>query len=227
MKSCVITFPGSNCDHDSIFASSLTGFQVENIWHQATALPKDTDLVVIPGGFSYGDYLRCGAIARFSTIMKDVIRFAESGGYVIGICNGFQILVETGLLPGALLRNTCLTFKCADVFLSVNNNNTSFTNKYTPKQIIRIPIAHNDGNYFATPDTIKELEDNDRIVFRYCNEKGEITDASNPNGSINNIAGIINKTGNVLGMMPHPERYADDILGCSDGKFVFESIINK
>lgn len=227
MKSCVITFPGSNCDHDAIFASELSGFKVENIWHQETTLPKDTDLVIVPGGFSYGDYLRCGAIARFAPIMQDVVKFAEKGGYVLGICNGFQILLETGLLPGALLRNTCLTFKCCDVFLSVENNNTPFTNKYAHKQIIRIPIAHNEGNYFATEDVIKELENNDRIVFRYCNERGKTTTASNPNGSINNIAGIINKKGNVLGMMPHPERYADIILGCDDGKFVFESLINK
>jgi phosphoribosylformylglycinamidine synthase len=225
MKACVITFPGSNCDHDSIFALSLLGFKVENIWHQDTALPKDIDLVVVPGGFSYGDYLRCGAIARFTPIMQDIVRFAERGGYVIGICNGFQILLETGLLQGTLLRNTCLTFKCCDVYLSVENNKTPFTNKYTTR-IIRIPIAHNEGNYFATPEIIQELENNDRIVFRYCNKNGNIDIDSNPNGSINNIAGIINKNGNVLGMMPHPERYTDNILGCDDGKFIFDSILN-
>ena len=224
MKSCVITFPGSNCDHDAIFALNLLGVKVENIWHQETSLPKDTDLVIIPGGFSYGDYLRCGAIAGFAPIMRDVIRFAKSGGYVIGICNGFQILTETELLPGALLRNTGLTFKCFDTFLSVNNR-TPFTNKYAPKQIIRIPIAHNEGNYFAPPNIIKKLEDNDRVVFRYCNKNGKITEDANPNGSINNIAGIINDAGNVLGMMPHPERYSDKILGCDDGKKVFESIM--
>ena len=227
MKCCVITFPGSNCDHDAIFASNLAGFEVENIWHEETKLPTKTDLVIIPGGFSYGDYLRCGAIARFAPIMKEVVKFAENGGYVMGICNGFQILAETKLLPGILLRNDCISFKCCDIFLTVENNETAFTNCYKPNQVIKTPIAHGEGNYFADEKTIAELENNEQIIFRYCNEKGEISAEANPNGSINNIAGIVNKNRNVLGMMPHPERYSDKILGCDDGIGVFQSLLNK
>ncbi|MPM59072.1 Phosphoribosylformylglycinamidine synthase subunit PurQ [bioreactor metagenome] len=227
MKCCVITFPGSNCDHDAIFATSLTGFDVVNSWHEETKLPDKTDLVIIPGGFSYGDYLRCGAIARFAPIMRDVVKFADSGGYVIGICNGFQILTETQLLPGVLLRNNCISFRCCDVFLSVSNNNTAFTNNYKQNQVIRIPIAHGEGNYYADPVTINEIENENRVIFRYCDENGDITPQANPNGSLNNIAGIVSKKGNVLGMMPHPERYSDKILGCDDGKHLFLSLINK
>lgn len=225
MKCCVITFPGSNCDHDAITAAGIAGFEVINVWHQDVELPKDTDLVIVPGGFSYGDYLRCGAIARFAPIMNDVMRFANEGGFVIGICNGFQILTEMGLLPGALLRNECQTFLCKDVLLSVENNKLPFTNKYSEKQIIRIPIAHNEGNYYADEATIAELEAENRVVFRYCDTNGVADEKANPNGSINNIAGIVNKQGNVLGMMPHPERYADILLGCDDGLVVFHSII--
>ena len=227
MKCCVITFPGSNCDHDAIFASSLAGFEVVNSWHEDTQLPAKTDLVIVPGGFSYGDYLRCGAIARFAPIMKEVVKFANAGGYVMGICNGFQILVESQLLPGILLRNNCITFRCCDVFLSVANNETAFTGNYKLNQVIKIPIAHGEGNYYADAETITELEDEGRVVFRYCTVEGEITTAANPNGSLNNIAGIVNEKRNVLGMMPHPERYSDKILGCDDGKNVFASLLNK
>jgi phosphoribosylformylglycinamidine synthase len=226
MKCIVITFPGSNCDHDAITAAANAGFEVVNVWHQETKFPSDTNIVIIPGGFSYGDYLRCGAMAANSPIMQAVIDFANNGGYVIGICNGFQILTETHLLPGVLLRNDCLSFKCCDVHLSIENNNTAFTNKYNYQQIIRIPIAHGDGNFFADEKTIKELEDNNRVIFRYCTSDGKVTDKANPNGSINNIAGIINERGNVLGMMPHPERYSDNIVGSDEGLKVFLSLFD-
>ncbi|HOK13585.1 MAG TPA: phosphoribosylformylglycinamidine synthase subunit PurQ [Candidatus Kapabacteria bacterium] len=227
MKFGVITFPGSNCDHDAIFATqTCLGEQVVNLWHKDTQIPDDIDCIIIPGGFSYGDYLRCGAIARFSPIMRSVVDFASRGGLVVGICNGFQILTEAQLLPGVLLRNTNMRFICKDTWLRVENTTTPFTNLIEKNATLRIPIAHGEGNYFADADTIKRLEDNNQIVFRYSNEQGEITDAANPNGSINNIAGIINEKGNVLGMMPHPERYSDKILGCDDGLIIFKSIAN-
>lgn len=227
MKFGVITFPGSNCDHDALYATgSCLGEEVVNLWHKDTQIPKDVDCIVLPGGFSYGDYLRCGAIARFSPIMNEVINFANRGGLVIGICNGFQILTEAHLLPGVLLRNTNMKFICKDVYLRVDNYNTPFTNSIKQGEVLRIPIAHGEGNYFADPDTIKRLEDNNQVVFRYANERGEVTQDANPNGSINNIAGIINERGNVLGMMPHPERYSDKILGCDDGLKIFQSILN-
>lgn len=227
MKFGVITFPGSNCDHDAIFATqTCLGEQVVNLWHKDTQIPDDIDCIIIPGGFSYGDYLRCGAIARFSPIMRTVVDFASRGGLVVGICNGFQILTEAQLLPGVLLRNTNMRFICKDTWLRVENTTTPFTNLIEKNATLRIPIAHGEGNYFADADTIKRLEDNNQIVFRYSNEQGEITDAANPNGSINNIAGIINEKGNVLGMMPHPERYSDKILGCDDGLIIFKSIAN-
>lgn len=226
MKFGIIVFPGSNCDHDAHYASSVSaGQSAEYIWHKETKLPDDIDCVIIPGGFSYGDYLRCGAIARFSPIMSEVIKFAENGGFVIGICNGFQILTESGLLPGTLLRNKNLNFICKDVNLKVMNKSTSFTSKID-NEVINIPIAHGEGNYFAEKEIIDELEQENRVVFRYADESGNISDKANPNGSINNIAGIINKKGNVLGMMPHPERYSDQTLGCQDGLKVFESIIS-
>jgi phosphoribosylformylglycinamidine synthase len=187
-------------------------------------IPNDIDCVILPGGFSYGDYLRCGAIAQFSPIMKEVVNFANKGGHVIGICNGFQILTESGLLPGTLLRNKSLTFLCKDVNLKVLNNSVAFTSKIELNDMLTIPIAHGEGNYFADEDTIKELEDNNRVVFKYCDANGVINTESNPNGSLNNIAGIVNKNGNVLGMMPHPERYCDSILGRDDGLKVFKSI---
>lgn len=225
MKYAVVVFPGSNCDHDAYTATSkMAGADSVFLWHKDTSIPSDIDCVILPGGFSYGDYLRCGAIARFSPIMKAVIDFANKGGHVIGICNGFQILTEAGLLPGTLLRNKTLTFLCKDVNLKVLNNSIAFTSKMQISDIITIPIAHGEGNYFAEPDTIKELEDNKRIVFKYCDNNGKISEESNPNGSRNNIAGIINEKGNVLGMMPHPERYCDTILGRNDGLNVFKSI---
>ncbi|MDX9791747.1 MAG: phosphoribosylformylglycinamidine synthase subunit PurQ, partial [Candidatus Kapabacteria bacterium] len=194
-------------------------------WHKIGSIHSVGDCVNLPGGYSYGDYLRCGAIARCSPIKTEVINFAKSGKYVIGICNGFQILTESGLLPGTLLRNNNLKFICKDVFLKVENNKTPFTSTIKNGDLLRIPIAHGDGNYFADSDVIDELESSNRIVFRYANESGEIVMNSNPNGSINNIAGIISKEGNVLGMMPHPERYSDSILGCNDGLAIFNSIV--
>lgn len=227
MKFGVITFPGSNCDHDALFATgTCLGEEVVNLWHKDTSIPDGIDCIIIPGGFSYGDYLRCGAIARFSPIMQEVIEFANRGGYVIGICNGFQILTEAGLLQGVLLRNTNMKFICKDVYLSVCNNETPFTSSLNKDEIIRIPIAHGEGNYFADDDTIKLLEESGRVVFRYATPEGVIDESANPNGSINNIAGIINDKGNVLGMMPHPERYSDALLGADDGIKVFQSIKN-
>lgn len=226
MKFAVITFPGSNCDHDAIYATgTCLGEQVVNLWHKDQTIPNDIDCVIIPGGFSYGDYLRCGAIARFSPIMQAVTNFANNGGLVIGICNGFQILTEAGLLPGVLLRNTNMKFICKDTLLKVENNSTPFTNSIPKNALIRIPIAHGEGNYFADRETIERIEANGQVVFRYSNSLGEITSEANPNGSINNIAGIINERGNVLGMMPHPERYSDPVLGCDDGLAIFRSIV--
>lgn len=227
MKFSVLVFPGSNCDHDAFHAAGeLSGSNVEYVWHKETTLPNDTDAVIVPGGFSYGDYLRCGAIARFSNIMEDVTKKAKDGMPIIGICNGFQILTEIGLLPGVLLRNRNLSFICKDVNLKVETTNSPFTNTLKNGDVLRIPIAHGDGNYFADDATIKELEHNDQIVFRYCDEDGNINPESNPNGSISNIAGVCNKERNILGMMPHPERYSEDLLGSSDGLNIFKSIIN-
>jgi phosphoribosylformylglycinamidine synthase len=226
MKTGVIVFPGSNCDHDAFYTTSaLIGQESQFIWHKDRKDLKDYDLIVVPGGFSYGDYLRTGAIARFAPVMQDVMEFAKRGGAVIGICNGFQILTECGLLPGALLRNRKLKFICKNIFLRIENNTTRFTSNYEKGQIITVPIAHGDGNYFADAETIKRLENENRVIFRYCSESGDTTDESNPNGSINHIAGIMNESGNVLGMMPHPERCADMILGNNDGLKVFTSIL--
>lgn len=226
MKFGVIVFPGSNCDRDALFAGSLNGNTSEFIWHKDTSIPSDIDCIIIPGGFSYGDYLRCGAISRFSNIMSEVVKFANSGKPVIGICNGFQILTEAGLLPGALLRNQSLSFICKDVHLKVNNQDTPFTNQTTENQVLRIPIAHGEGNYYADEETLAELKQNNQIVFQYCDENGEVSKNANPNGSLLNIAGICNKNRNVLGMMPHPERYSDLTLGCDDGVHIFNSITN-
>ncbi len=226
MKTGVIVFPGSNCDHDAYYTTGeLIGQTSQYIWHKDRKDLREFDLIVVPGGFSYGDYLRTGAIARFAPVMQDVMEFAKFGGTVIGICNGFQILTECGLLPGALLRNRKLKFICKNVFLRVENNETRFTTVYQKGQVMTVPIAHGDGNYFADADTIKRLEDDRRVIFRYCSEQGTTDDESNPNGSINHIAGIINETGNVLGMMPHPERCSDKILGNDDGLKVFDSIM--
>jgi phosphoribosylformylglycinamidine synthase len=226
IKFGVVVFPGSNCDHDAYHAAKhVMGQEAEFLWHKDVDL-KHSDVIVIPGGFSYGDYLRTGAIARFSPIMKEVVRFAENGGTVIGICNGFQILCESGLLPGVLLRNNSLLFSCKHVYLSAANRHTRFSSSIPEGAILKIPIAHGEGNFFAEPDVIRSLEDEGRILFRYCDELGTVSMESNPNGSINNIAGIINAQGNVMGMMPHPERACESTLGSSDGTMIFSSIIN-
>ncbi len=225
VKFGVVVFPGSNCDHDCYYVlKKIFNQQVKFFWHKETSV-SDVGVLILPGGFSYGDYLRCGAIARFSPIMKAVVEFANKGGVVIGICNGFQILCETGLLPGVLLRNKSLKFICDYVYLRVENNSNLFTSKYTKGEVIKIPIAHGDGNYFADAETINKLEDNQQVIFRYCDENGFVTDKANPNGALNNIAGIINEGRNVLGMMPHPERASDVVLRNTDGKKMFESVI--
>ena len=225
MKSSVIVFPGSNCDRD--VAVALKKFQIKNqmIWHDETNLPK-TDLVVLPGGFSYGDYLRTGSIASKSKIINDVIKHAKKGGLILGICNGFQILIETGLLPGALLRNKKLRFLSKNVFLKVINTDNQFCFNYKNKDIIELPIAHNEGNYFANDELLKNLENNNLIAFKYCNKKGNIEKNSNPNGSSNNIAGILNTKKNILGMMPHPERLIDPLLSGEDGSILFKGLLN-
>ncbi|MBI1805034.1 MAG: phosphoribosylformylglycinamidine synthase subunit PurQ [Ignavibacteriae bacterium] len=225
MKFGVVVFPGSNCDHDAHYALEHVLHQdVRFLWHKDSSI-GDVDVIVLPGGFSYGDYLRCGAIARFSPIMKEVIDFADRGGTVVGICNGFQILCEAGLLPGALLRNECLTFVCKYVNVRVENADTRFTSRCRPGEVLRIPIAHGEGNYFADDETLCRLESNGRILFRYCERDGSITEAANPNGSCSNIAGIVNEQGNVMGMMPHPERASDPLLGPTDGQKIFASLI--
>lgn len=226
MKFAVITFPGSNCDYDCYRAvKDHLKCPVEYIWHREHSL-NNCDCVILPGGFSYGDYLRTGAIARFSPIMQQVIDFADKGGPVIGICNGFQILLESGLLPGAMLVNRSLQFICKTVHLKVENNTLPFTNQLKTGQLLRVPIAHKEGNYYADEKTVRELEDNGRVIFRYSDASGRVDQDSNPNGSVNNIAGITNKKGNVLGMMPHPERAMESLLGSSDGALIFDSIQN-
>ncbi|MBI5892144.1 MAG: phosphoribosylformylglycinamidine synthase subunit PurQ [Deltaproteobacteria bacterium] len=226
MKFGVIVFPGSNCEQDCYHVvKNVFNQSAEYIWHKDTNI-KGFDCIILPGGFSYGDYLRTGAIARFSPVMNEVVKFAKNGGIVIGICNGFQILTEAGLLPGVLMRNKTLKFICKNVSIKIENNQTIFTKTYKKNQVLNIPIAHADGNYFADEDTIKKLEDNNQILFRYCDSDGRTTDDSNPNGSLHNIAGIINKDGNVFGTMPHPERACESILGGKDGKGIFESILS-
>lgn len=227
MKFGVITFPGSNCDQDMVYVlKNIMGCETVQLWHKDHDL-QGCDFVVLPGGFSYGDYLRSGAIARFSPIMQEVIQFANKGGYVMGVCNGFQILTESHLLPGALLHNDNQKFNCKNVFLNVQTTQSLVTSAYRKNEVIQIPIAHGEGRYYANDSTMKELEDNDQILFRYCNEKGEITADSNPNGALSNIAGVTNATRNVFGMMPHPERAADSNLRNTDGKKLFESILQK
>ncbi len=225
MKFGVVTFPGSNCDQDMIYVlSELLGQQVENLWHKDTDLKK-VDMVIIPGGFSYGDYLRSGAIAKFSPIMSEVIQHANRGGYVMGICNGFQILTEAGLLEGALLHNNTQKFICKNVFLKPASSSAAPSMDLNQDQAYKIPIAHGEGRFFASDDTIKSIRDNDQVLFHYCDENGTITDESNPNGSMHSIAGITNKNKNVFGMMPHPERAADAHLGNKDGLALFQSIL--
>lgn len=216
-------FPGSNCDMDCIHVlRNVLGQEAHELWHKERDL-KGCDCIVLPGGFSYGDYLRTGAIARFSPIMDSVSGHIRKGGLVIGICNGFQILCEAGLLPGALIRNRSLQFICKQVYLKLENDSTPFTR--ISRKVLRIPIAHGEGNYFIHDDGLKELKDNNQIVFRYCNEQGEDTPESNPNGALENIASIVNKEKNVLGMMPHPERCSEEVLGSTDGRDIFTSII--
>jgi phosphoribosylformylglycinamidine synthase len=220
----IIVFPGSNCDRDVAWVvQELLQQPTRMIWHTETDL-SDLDLVVIPGGFSYGDYLRCGAIARFSPAMQATCHYAEQGGWVLGICNGFQVLTEVGLLPGALVKNRDLAFICDRVPIRVETTHLPWTQTYQPGEVITLPIAHGEGSYYASPDTLQDLLTNRQILFRYCSNSGDITDASNPNGSLQNIAGICNYQGNVLGMMPHPERASDPVLGNTDGIRLFQGI---
>jgi phosphoribosylformylglycinamidine synthase len=225
MKSSVIVFPGSNCDRDIAVALEKMQFKNQMVWHKETKLPK-SDLIVLPGGFSYGDYLRSGAIAGKSLIIDEVIKAANSGCLILGICNGFQILTETGLLKGTLLRNKNLKFINKDVHIKVINNNTKFSNKYKKNQILKINIAHNEGNFFTDKNHLEELNKQDLIAFKYCDEKANINEISNPNGSLENIAGIFNSNKNILGMMPHPERMVDEMISNKDGINLFSSLLN-
>ncbi|MEL6350360.1 MAG: phosphoribosylformylglycinamidine synthase subunit PurQ [Cyanobacteria bacterium J06627_28] len=221
----VIVFPGANCDRDVAYVlRDLLGQPTKMIWHEDSDL-SDIDVVVVPGGFSYGDYLRCGAIAQFSPAMRATVEHANLGKPVMGICNGFQVLTEMGLLPGALVRNRDLHFVCDRTPLTVERTDLPWTQNYKKGQIITVPIAHGEGCYFAEPDTIKSLEDNNQVLFRYCDPSGAVTDQANPNGSVGNIAGICNKAGNVLGMMPHPERASDAVIGGTDGLALFEGLV--
>lgn len=225
MKFAIIVFPGSNCDHDCYhIVKHVIGQSANFVWHKENDL-SGYDAVILPGGFSYGDYLRTGAMASISPIMKGVEEFAKKGGLVLGICNGFQILLEAGLLPGAMLRNKSLKFICQDVYLRVDNINTPFTLNYLENQIVRMPIAHAEGNYFVDNETYTQLQKNNQIVFRYSGPDGKIIDDVNPNGSIGNIAGVCSANGNILGMMPHPERCGEDVLGGTDGYILFESLV--
>ena len=224
MKSSVITFPGSNCDRDMDVALKKFGFENQMIWHNDDKIPK-CDLIVLPGGFSYGDYLRCGSIAGKSKIIKSVIEFAKKGGLVLGICNGFQILTETGLLPGVLQQNKNIEFICKNVFVKINDKNNKYF-KNIDKDILELHIAHNEGNYFCSKDELKMLNDNNLIAVSYCNNNGEINERSNPNGAIKNIAGFFNKEKNILGMMPHPERMIDKYLSGEDGSIFFKNLLN-
>jgi phosphoribosylformylglycinamidine synthase len=226
VKFGVIQFPGSTCDYDCFYAlRDVLKVQVDFVWHRETNL-ESYNCIILPGGFSYGDYLRVGAIARFSPIMKAVKKYSEDGGLVLGICNGFQILLEADLLPGVLIKNNCLHFLCRYLYLKVENNSTPYTHLCEKEQVLKIPIAHREGNYYVDKNTLRELIKNNQIVLRYCDAKGEITPEANPNGSIYNIAAVCNKGGNVLGMMPHPERCVEDCLGSSDGKYIFNSILD-
>ncbi len=226
MRFGVVVFPGSNCDHDCYHvAKNVMGQDTEFIWHKDSHDLSRFECIIVPGGFSYGDYLRPGAIAKHSPVTKNIISYAESGGLLIGICNGFQVLTEMGLLPGALMRNRSLKFICQDVQLKVENSDTPFTSEYSENEVITIPIAHHDGNYYCDMETLKRLKENRQIVFRYSAADGETSVEANPNGSLMNIAGICNEKRNVLGMMPHPERCAEGILGKGDGKRLFESIV--
>jgi phosphoribosylformylglycinamidine synthase len=227
VKFGVVVFPGSNCDFDTFYAlKDIVKQPTIYLWHKDHDL-RGVDCVVLPGGFSYGDYLRSGAIARFSPLMQEVREFAEKGGLVLGICNGFQVLLELGLLPGAMLRNKNLKFLCQFVHIRVENDGTRFTHKGKKGQVLKIPIAHFDGNYYAAPEVLKEIEKNKQVIFRYTDEKGRLSEEANVNGSLNCIAGLMNKRGNVMGMMPHPERASEALLGSSDGLVIFKSMIVK
>ncbi len=222
----IIVFPGSNCDHDAYHAAKhVFGQDVRFIWHKESSV-GDVDAVILPGGFSYGDYLRSGAIAQFSPVMQDVVRFAANGGLVFGICNGFQMLCEMGLLPGVLMRNASLRFVCKQVYLLVENTRTPYTTRLQEGQVVRIPVSHGEGNYFASDEVLDRLEGEGRIVFRYCDQAGLLAPEANPNGSARHIAGIVNEGRNVLGMMPHPDRCAEGVLGSADGRYLFESIMD-
>jgi len=224
MKFGVVIFPGSNCDHDTYHViSKIVGQPVQFVWHKSTSL-DDCDVVILPGGFSYGDYLRCGALASLSPIMQAIKVFASRGGLILGICNGFQILCESGLLPGTLLHNKSLKFICDYTQIKVENNLGAFVNSYKVGQVLNLPIAHGEGNYFCSPEDLAMLKAENCILFRYSNEKGEIVESANPNGSLENIAGITNKEKNILGMMPHPERASEEILGSADGRAIFHSL---
>ena len=224
MRSSVIVFPGSNCDRDVAVALQKMQFKNQMVWHKETKLPK-SDLIVLPGGFSYGDYLRCGSIASKSKIINSVIEFANKGGLVIGVCNGFQILIETGLVAGALLRNKYLKFICKNIYVKANKTKNKYFHKIK-KDILELHIAHNDGNYFCSKDDLNFLQDNDLIAVKYCDINGEVSENSNPNGSIENIAGVFNKNKNILGMMPHPERVIDNCLSSNDGSYFFENLLS-
>ncbi|WP_419901362.1 phosphoribosylformylglycinamidine synthase subunit PurQ [Kiloniella sp.] len=225
MKAAVIVFPGSNCDRDiQVALRQSMGSEPQMVWHKDADF-DDVDLICLPGGFSYGDYLRCGAMSAKSPVMKEVVARANKGVPVLGICNGFQILTECGLVPGALMRNSDLRFVCRDVHLKVERNDTVFTKQYAAGQNIRIPVAHHDGNYFIDSEGLKTIEDNGQVAFRYSAEDGSVNETVNPNGSLNNIAGIYNTKGNVLGMMPHPERLCEDVLGGTDGRPMFDSLV--
>lgn len=226
MKFGVVVFPGSNCDEDIVYVlKTILRQNTVKLWHKEHDL-QQCDCIVLPGGFSYGDYLRSGAIARFSPIMKEVISFAEKGGCVFGVCNGFQILCESQLLPGALLHNTSHRFVCDNVYIKAGHTRSSLTSRADTDRPLKIPVAHGEGRFFADEETLNLIEDGDQVLFRYCDESGKVTAASNPNGSLNNIAGIMNKAGNVFGMMPHPERAADKELGNTDGLVIFESLLS-
>lgn len=226
MKFGVITFPGSNCDQDMIYVlESIMGYQVERLWHKDSDL-KGAEFIVLPGGFSYGDYLRSGAIANYSPIMKEVIKHANNGGYVLGICNGFQILCESKLLPGTLLHNDNQKFICKNIFLKADNNASIINRGIGKDEVLKIPIAHAEGRYYATEELLKSINENQQVIYRYCDENGNVNAESNPNGALENIAGVCNSTKNVFGMMPHPERAADIELGNTDGLRIFESMLN-
>jgi phosphoribosylformylglycinamidine synthase len=225
MHVAVLQFPASNCDQDAIHAVRLMGHTADYVWHKEASLGA-AEAVIVPGGFSYGDYLRCGAIARFSPVMKAVQEFAAQGGLVLGICNGFQVLCEAGLLPGALVRNRSLQFRCEHVFLKTCTRNSPFTCKIPEGKLLRIPIAHGEGCYFADPQTLAELQAKDQVLWQYANASGDLTDIANPNGSVSNIAGVCNASRNVAGLMPHPERACEPLLGSDDGRLVFESMFH-